>query len=172
MSHMTVPPGFHPIRHDRLLQEKAYDAYQTRGELPEPTVCSQCHAVFHEGHWRWREIPKKAHREPCPACHRASDRYPAGFVRLQGPFFQAHRAEIMSLILHEEQRERLAHPLKRIMEVEEQRDAVVITTTDIHLARTFGEAVHHAYQGELEFHYNPEEALLRVHWSRENSEQI
>jgi len=50
------------------------------------------------------------------------------------------------------------------MAVDEQDDSVLVTTTDIHLARGIGEALHHAYQGELEFHYNPEENLLRVHW--------
>ena len=165
MSNTTIPPGFRPIRRDRLLQEQVHDAYKAKGKLPEPTVCPQCSAVFQEGRWRWREIPEKAHRETCPACHRTNDNYPAGFVTLKGPFFQSHRTEIMSLVLHEEQRARLEHALQRVMGVEEQNDAVVITTTDIHLARAFGEAVHRAYQGELEFHYNPEENLLRVHWT-------
>jgi hypothetical protein len=39
-----------------------------------------------------------------------------------------------------------------------------VTTTDIHLARGMGEALHRAYQGELEYHYNPEQNLLRVIW--------
>ena len=30
----------------------------------------------------------------------------------------------------------------------------------------FGEALHHAYQGELEYHYNEKENLLRVVWAR------
>jgi hypothetical protein len=29
-----------------------------------------------------------------------------------------------------------------------------------------GEAVRHAYQGHLDFHYLPEENLRRVHWKR------
>ena len=43
----------------------------------------------------------------------------------------------------------------------------MVTTTDIHLARGIGEALEHAYQGELEFHYNEGENLLRVHWARD-----
>ena len=66
----------------------------------------------------------------------------------------------------EEQRERLAHPLKRIMAVDDRNDGARVTTTDIHLARGIGDAVHHAYQGELEFHHKPDENLLRVHWTR------
>lgn len=157
--------GFQPIRHDRLLQETVHDAYKAKGKLPEPTVCPQCQAVFHEGHWAWRDVPEAAHSELCPACHRISDHYPAGFVSLSGPFFKAHRSEIMALVHHEEQRARLQHPLQRLMAIEEQDDAALLTTTDIHLARACGEAVRRAYQGELEFHYNRAENLLRVHWS-------
>jgi hypothetical protein len=78
---------------------------------------------------------------------------------LAGQFFLGHKEEIMRLVRHHEQRERVEHSLKRIMAVEDQDGA----PTDIHLVRGLGEAVHHAYQGELELHYNPEENLLRVH---------
>ena len=71
----------------------------------------------------------------------------------------------MRLVHHHEQHERAEHPLQRIIAVEDHGDKVLVTTTDIHLARGIGEAVHHAYQGNLEFHYNPEQNLLRVHWT-------
>lgn len=165
MSTRSIPPGFLTVRRDRLWQEQVHDAYKSRGKLPEPTVCPQCGAVFHEGRWQWSKAPAGAHPETCPACHRIHDHYPAGFLTLEGPFFQAHRDEIMRLVRNEEQRERAEHPLKRIMDVEESDSEVLVTTTDIHLARRIGEAVHHAYQGELEFHYNPDQNLLRVHWT-------
>lgn len=165
MGTRNIPPGFHPIlRHDRLLQEQVHDAYKVKGKLPEPTVCPECGAVFHQGRWQWGEAPAGAHSETCPACHRIHDHFPAGFLTLEGSFFQSHREEIMHLVRNHEQRERAEHPLQRIMAVDEQDDSVLVTTTDIHLARGIGEALHHAYQGELEFHYNPEENLLRVHW--------
>lgn len=161
----TTFTGFHPVRRDRLVQEQVHDTYKSKGKLHEPSVCSQCGAVFHQGRWQWGTAPAGAHAETCPACHRIHDRYPAGFLTLEGPFFQAHRDEIMHLVHNHEQHERAEHPLQRIMEVEDQGNEVLVTTTDIHLARGLGEAVHHAYQGELEFHYNPEESLLRVHWA-------
>lgn len=165
MSAQTSPAGFHPVRHDRLLQELSHDPYKTKGKLPEPTVCPQCRAVFVDGGWRWGAVPANAHHAICPACHRVHDRYPAGFVTLDGPFFSAHSDEIMHLVHHHAQRERDEHPLQRIMAVEKKDDAVLVTTTDIHLARGIGEVLRHAYQGELQFHYNPEENLLRVHWT-------
>ncbi|MCX7184706.1 MAG: BCAM0308 family protein [Nitrosospira sp.] len=162
----VVSTGFHQIpRHDGIFQERVHDAYKTKGKLPEPTVCPQCGAVFHEGRWQWRSAPADAHQQTCPACHRLHDHYPAGFVTLQGEFFRTHRDEIMQLVHNQEKHARAEHPLKRIMAVEEKEGATLVTTTDIHLARGIGEALHHAYQGELQYHYNPEENLLRVSWT-------
>lgn len=166
MSSRPVPPGFHPVRRDKLLQEHEHDEYQIKGKLPEPSVCSRCGAVYHGGRWQWAPIPQQPHRVMCPACHRIQDHFPAGFVTLEGPFVKEHRKEITRLVRNEEQRQREEHPLKRIMEIETSGNELRVTTTDIHLARTIGDAVHQAYQGELEFHYNPDQMLLRVHWVR------
>lgn len=166
MNTWTPPPGFQPVRRDRLLQEHVHDTYKTKGKLPEPSVCTGCGAVFDEGRWQWVAAPAGAHEALCPACYRIQDRFPAGFVTLQGPFLAAHRDEIMQLARNHEARERSEHPLQRIMAVEDQADGVLLTTTDIHLARGIGEAIHAAYQGDLEYHYNPDENLLRVHWAR------
>lgn len=158
--------GFIPIRRDRLLQESRHDAYKARHKLAEPTVCPQCGAVFHAGHWQWLARPPQAHEELCPACHRIHDDFPAGFVSVDGVFFKEHRDELLRLVRNEESRSREEHPLKRIMKIEDQDDGIQITTTDIHLARGIGEALHHAYQGELDYHYNEQENLLRVMWHR------
>jgi hypothetical protein len=94
------------------------------------------------------------------------DHFPAGYVSLAGEFFATHEQEILHLIQHREVQEKAEHPLQRIMAIEKTEHGTVVTTTDIHLARGIGEALHHAYQGELEFHHNPEQNLLRVNWSR------
>lgn len=158
--------GFTPVRHDRLLQEFRHDPYQARHKLHEPTVCPQCGAVFHDGHWQWLPRPAGAHEAACPACQRIHDEFPAGYVSIGGAFFKDHREELLHLVKHEEARARAEHPVKRIMGIEDREDGILVTTTDIHLARGIGEALHHAYQGELEFHYNDQENLLRVVWER------
>lgn len=166
MGTKSIPAGFRQIqRHDGLFQELVHDAYKAKGKLPEPSVCSRCGAVFRDGHWQWGDAPTGAHSATCPACHRIQDHFPAGFLMLAGPFFLSHKDEIMHLVHHHEQHERAEHPLQRIMTVEENGDGTLVTTTDIHLARGIGEALRHAYHGELEFHYNPEASLLRVHWT-------
>lgn len=94
------------------------------------------------------------------------DDYPAGYLILQGAFYLEHREEIMRLVRNHEKHQRTEHPLKRIIKIEESIDSTLVTTTDIHLVRGMGDAIHHAYQGDLEFHYNPEENRLRVYWKR------
>lgn len=158
--------GFQPVRHDRLIQEYRHDAYKIKQKLHEPTVCPQCGAVFHEGRWQWLPRPPQAETETCPACHRIHDDYPAGYVTIEGEFFKTHRDELLALAKNEEARAKAEHPLKRIIRIDDQDDGVLVTTTDIHLARGIGEALHHAYQGELEYHYNEQENLLRVVWQR------
>lgn len=158
--------GFQPVRRDRLLQESRHDPYQAKQKWREPTVCPDCGAVFHDGHWQWLARPAQAHEARCPACQRSQDRQPAGYVSLGGDFFAAHRAELLQLVRNEEARAKAEHPLKRILGIEAEASGTLVTTTDIHLARGIGEALHHAYQGELEYHYNEQEHLLRVHWQR------
>lgn len=159
------PRSRHP-RKDRLIQERVHDTYKSTSKLPEPTVCPQCSAVYHQGRWTWMLRPTQAHEAICPACHRIRDKYPAGFLTLRGAFLQGHKEEILNLAHREEARAKAEHPLQRIIGIEEQGDGILITTADIHLARGIGEAVHHAYRGELEFHYIEEGSILRMSWRR------
>jgi hypothetical protein len=91
---------------------------------------------------------------------------PAGILTLTGEFHLEHRAEILGLIRHTEEREAKQHPLKRIMRISESGDEVEITTCEAGLARALGNAIHHAYSGELDYHYPDGAGVLRVHWKR------
>jgi NMD protein affecting ribosome stability and mRNA decay len=153
-------------RRDRLIQERDHDPYRARRKPAEPTACPSCGAVFREGRWRWGAAPTGAHRDTCPACQRIRDGYPAGYVTLEGPFARAHRDEILSLARHVEAREKQTHPLQRIVATRADGEGLVVTTTDLHLARAIGDSVYAAYGGELEVHYAPEQPLARVRWWR------
>jgi hypothetical protein len=155
-------------RHDRFIKEHVHDPYKLRMKLSEPLFCSRCGAVYHEGRWQWREYrPMGATGEICPACHRIADDCPAGILTIEGVFAEDHRDEILGLLRNEEQAETAQHPLNRIMAVtHHDGGGMTVTTTEIHLARRLGEALHHAYRGELSFHYPPEEYLLRLRWLR------
>jgi hypothetical protein len=94
------------------------------------------------------------------------DGYPGGFLHLEGDFLAEHESDILGLARNVEEREKKEHPLKRIIELEKREDRIEITTTDLHLARSIGEAIQHAYGGELDLHYSEDEALLRARWRR------
>jgi hypothetical protein len=164
IQHQNPTPG----RLDRLIHEQVYDPYKTKNKLPEPTVCPVCHAVFRAGRWQCADSwPMDAHRQTCQACHRTQDAHPAGIVTVSGAFALSHRSEVLSLARHNEQQEKLEHPLHRIMQIQEKPDSIVIKTTDIHLPHSIAEALRHAYKGNLQFRYIEESCFITVNWSRE-----
>jgi NMD protein affecting ribosome stability and mRNA decay len=153
---------------DRLLQERVHDPYKTRQKLPEPTVCPVCNAVYRSGRWQWADAwPMDAHTELCQACRRRKDNYPAGVVALTGDVVRHHRSEMLNLVRHLESEERAEHPMNRIMGIEEYSNRLVISTTDVHLPRRLGQAIHHAYKGTLDRHYDHEGCFVRVNWTSE-----
>jgi hypothetical protein len=154
-------------RKDRLIHEHVHDPYRTKPRTP--AVCPICFAVFRGGRWQWAAWWSiNAHHQICPACHRTRDNYPAGTVTIRGEFAARHRSEILGLIQHLEQREKLLHPLHRIIHIEEKTGSIVIQTTDIHLPREIGEALRRAYQGDLEIIYPEESYSVRVNWTRQS----
>ena len=158
--------SWRPLRRDELRDELVHDTYQSKGKFAEPTRCPGCGAVYSGGRWNWGFAPPEAQEDSCPACQRMRDHFPAGYVVLKGEFLAGHRDELLQLARNRETQEKAEHPLERIMGIEDVEGGVQITTTDTHLARNIGEAVHSAYKGELEYHYNKEQNLLRVHWAR------
>lgn len=156
-------------RRDRLIQQERHDTYQERGKWPEPTACSECGLVFMEGRWSWLKAAADANTVVCPACQRIRDKFPAGFIEIRGEFFDSHQEEINNLIRNLETQEKEEHPLERIMTISVETDHTLVTTTGIHLARRIGEALKHAYQGNLDFSYGDAEKSIRVVWSRNYS---
>lgn len=153
-------------RLNRLIRERVHDTYMNRSKPAEPTVCPDCGAVFHDGRWQWMVAPTGAHEQTCPADARVRDRVPAAFLTLSGSFYEEHKEEIGNLVRNYEEKQKAQHPLKRIMAIEESEGGTVITFTESHLARGVGEALHRAYEGELDYAYQDEENMLRVFWSR------
>lgn len=162
------------IRQDRLLKQKRNDVYVTGSKISESTWCNKCGAVFFNGRWAWIEKPENIHDVQmhgrasvlCPACRRINDNYPAGFIELQGLFYDEHREEILHLISNLETQEKRMHPLERLISVDQGKKITVVTTTGIHLARRIGEALYHSYKGEYSFRYAAADKSIRVFWRR------
>lgn len=156
--------SFTEARLDRFIRERIPDPKPDRKPLGS-TVCPVCQAVFKDGHWQWLEFwPLDSPREICPACERIRDNYPAGLVTLSGDFIKSHRAEVVNLVRHHEQGERARHPLHRIISIEERPDTVVVATTDVHLPKRIGQALHRAYKGTLDLHYDLAGGFVRARW--------
>ena len=157
-----------PIR-IRNVQERRHDPYKLRGKLREPTVCPQCGASYQNGHWTWEKAPTgQTNSQLCQACQRIKDRYPAGELAIQGNFIAAHKQEILNLAKNIEEAEKAAHPLNRLMDIEDLDDGLRITTTDIHLPRRIAEALNDAWNGELDMHYDEEGYFIRLAWRRDD----
>jgi hypothetical protein len=50
------------------------------------------------------------------------------------------------------------------MGIDESNGVIVVRTTDNHLPRRIGEALWHAYHGELKLHYGDDPRLIRMTW--------
>jgi NMD protein affecting ribosome stability and mRNA decay len=161
-----APRAHERRRRDRQIEEVMHDPYHARSKPAEPAVCPQCGVVYHKGRWQRMARPNRANEQVCPACHRISDQNPAGYVMLSGPYMDEHGTEVMQLVRNEEAREAERHPLQRIMAVESGEGIVTVTTTDVHLARRIGDAVHAAHSGDLVVKYSPDQYLVRVNWKR------
>jgi NMD protein affecting ribosome stability and mRNA decay len=147
--------------------ERRRDVERTPGKLPEPTACPQCGAVFHKGRWTWDEMPAGARERLCPACRRINANTPDGSLVLRGGYLRAHRQDILNLARNEEAQEKAEHPLSRIMTIKEEDDTLELSTTDVHLVRRIGEALHKAHQGDFSIQYSKGEQFARAVWTRE-----
>lgn len=167
MKKMQTPAfSFHPGRHRQIAAEKMHDPYQQQEKPGGPALCERCGAVYGDGKWQWTIPVADAALIRCPACRRIHDKRPAGYVSIGGAFLREHHDDIANLIRRTETREKAQHPLKRIMAVNVEDNTLLVETTDAHLARSIGEALEHAYKGDLRFHYNEADHLLWVRWQR------
>jgi len=151
----------------RAQQDHILDPYQAQQKLHEGTICPQCSAVYRHGRWQWATRMEAAHEQLCAACRRINDNFPAGIVMLRGDLAREHKDQIISLARHQEEAEKKEHPLNRIMSIDEDTQGIVINTTDIHLPRRIGEAVKHAFHGEIDAHFDEDGYFVRVDWTPE-----
>lgn len=154
------------VRHEQRMRPNREDSYRDEAKGPDPATCPRCRATYLAGRWTWRPAPSGAARHTCPACLRLEDNFPAGQVRLKGPFFDEHRDEVLALVNARAERALEEHPLQRIIAMMETHDGVLVTTTDSHLARGLGVALQSAFKGELDLWFSNDENFVRASWTR------
>ena len=55
------------------------------------------------GRWQWVAKAEVAFEEPCAACRRINDKFPAGVVTFRGEFAREHKEEMVRLARHQEE---------------------------------------------------------------------
>lgn len=154
-------------RQDKIVQEYIHDPYFIKEKFSDPSICEKCGVIYNHGIFQWFDKPpKEARKIVCPACRRIEDRYEGGIILLEGQFLADHKQEILNIIYNAEETEKKYRPLERIIEIEDQGNRAVITTTYEHIARRIGEAVQKACKGELKLQYPEGEKYIRVYWKR------
>jgi hypothetical protein len=153
-------------RHEGRLPPQREDSYHDDFKHADPAACPRCRATYLRGRWTWEAAPADCVRTLCPACQRIEDNFPAGYVTIKGEFLAGHRDEILKLVTARAERARLAHPLQRIIGMQEVDRGVLVTTTDGHLARGIGVALRDAFKGQLGINFSRDENLVRATWSR------
>jgi NMD protein affecting ribosome stability and mRNA decay len=142
------------------------DPYRLTEKLPGGVTCKDCGATVKEGRWIWKTSGKSSVVTTCPACRRIEDGYPAGFLAMEGQFLQENRKQIMNMVRSVAEAEKNEHPMERIMDIREDREGTLITTTGMHITRRLGVSLKRSYRGDLQVQYDDSEKRIRVNWSR------
>lgn len=153
-------PSFQPGRHLEVLDEPVHDAEK----MTSPAVCTECGAVYTDGHWQWTSAPAHALQMRCPACRRVAEGRPAAHVTISGQFAQTHANEVTQLVRDVEHREKTSHPLRRVMDIAPRGDELEVSTTDVRLAQDICDALVDSYNGKMNMDYDEGEKLLRMKW--------
>ena len=167
MKPLVLPPSsFQPARHLHLLDERA-DPYLDYCATESEAQCSVCGAVYKDGSWQWIEPSVDATAIRCPACRRMEEQAPAAYLELEGKLIERGKDEILNTVRDIERLEKSKDPLQRIMSIDMAEKGLLITTTDVRLARSVAQLLQSSFECELDFHYDRSRSLLwlRCHGS-------
>lgn len=160
MTHATLPSSsFQPARHLHLLDERQ-DPYQDYSAMETEAQCAECGAVYRDGRWQWIEASVDATTIRCPACRRCDERSPAAYVEIEGPILERRKEEMLEAVRAMERSAKSDDPIQRIMSVEETEKGMMITTTDVRLARSLAQLLQASFQCALDFHFDRNRSLL------------
>lgn len=131
MKFKSIPIGFLAVLDEQVVEELGHDAYQRRCGAAESGICKVCRREYDDHS-----------------------------LTLGRALFGAQGQPITSLANKPAQPRRVGASVKRISTEEKLTRSVVVSTTDVHVARDIGAAVRRA-QSELD---NLQQKGLRVIW--------
>lgn len=155
------------------MAERSTDVYLPKGGSREVALCSKCSAFYWNKRWSsdaaglsTAQTEAGTANVVCPACQRMHDDNPAGVLTLSGDYLLQHENEILNMVKNVEAGIRAKNPLARIMEINQEKSLLTISTTDAKLAQKLGKEVYKAHKGELHFKWSQADSFIRVNWTR------
>jgi NMD protein affecting ribosome stability and mRNA decay len=137
-------------------------------------ICPSCYAVCTDQKWDFdEEVRQKAmkgngwEKQLCPGCERVARGQVDGVVYLRGDFLNTHRKEAKNLIRSVAQKKLHKNIAARIYHIEENKDEIVIETTDRVLAERLGKEFEKAFSGHLDIQWQYHSDFARVYWTRD-----
>jgi hypothetical protein len=112
--------------------------------------------------------PRAARKRSVQRC--VNDNFPAGVVKLHGILWTVPNGRDCPSGAPSRGCRKREHSPNSIIGIEQEDEAIVITTTDIHLPRRIGAAVKRAFHGRLEEDFDDAGYFARVTWTAEGPE--
>lgn len=151
------------------------DPYLNREPPRDMALCKRCGAVYHEKRWYKREdLPEKLENKPntglvfCPGCQKFRDKYPGGYLTIEGGFVEEHGDEIVRLIENKEDRQIYINPLEKVMDIRRRDGRIEVETTTDKLAQRIGLIIQKAFNGEITYKWSADNRTARVVWRRDD----
>ena len=152
---------------------RSTDVYLSKEGMKEVGVCTGCRAIYRNKRWyfdedEWLRLESGSVKSSvvCPACRRMQDDNPAGIVTFTGEYLVANEEEILNTIKNTEQKARAKNPLSRVMEIKQEGNVLIVTTTEDKLAQKLGRDIYKAHSGKLEYQWSADNSSVRVNWTR------
>ncbi len=138
-------------------------------KYPANTRCPKCNLVFQGGVWRRGTTAggHPLHLQLCPACVQIRDRQAGGIIRFDGSFISNHRKDLLNRIHNLERLVVEERPLERIINIKEDGNQIVVSTTTEHLIARIGKAIQRDFGGELDLRYAREDKYAVARWHRD-----
>src|SRR5437867_406166 len=130
-------------------------------------VCKKCKSTKLEGKWiPTHHLRGKVIYTLCPTCSTEVKQVSQGMLLIDGNFFRQNTRQAMQLIQAEERRARMENVYSRIVLINQERNPIMIKTTNSKLAIQLGKQFKRMFHGELDITQNRRGVMVR--WMHHN----